>query len=214
MAVSDAEKLALYNGALRLCRERKLKNLTENRKSRRLLDGVWDNDDPVSHCLEQGNWQFATRTVRLNYDTGIEPDFGFQRAFAKPDDWLRTIGVSFGEYFTDPATRFVDEAGYWYADIDELYVRYISNGNSYGLNTSLWSKTFRKFVESYLANEIVSDLTSSGSLHEKVEEIHEKRMSKAQGIDGVNRPTTFPSRGNWNASRQGRGGRYNQERYT
>jgi hypothetical protein len=119
-------KLTLYNDALLLCGERFLASLTEEREPRRLLDRAWDGG-AVRACLEMGQWGFAMRTIQLDYDSGIQPDFGYARAFVKPTDWVLTSGLCSDEFFRSPLTRYTDEAGYWYSDLDTIYVRYVSD---------------------------------------------------------------------------------------
>lgn len=70
-----ATKLGLYNGALREMGERRLDTLTERGESRRVLDDVYD--DVIEDCLAAGSWNFATETVKLDADTGVAPNFGF-----------------------------------------------------------------------------------------------------------------------------------------
>src|SRR3546814_10721056 len=80
-----ATQLSLYNGALRLCGEAKLANLTEDREPRYVLDDVWD-DGALRHCLQQGLWNFAMRTVEAEYSPSVEPSFGFRRAFDRSEE--------------------------------------------------------------------------------------------------------------------------------
>ena len=116
-----ADKLLLFNNALLLCGERTIGSLTEARESRRLLDAVYDGGANKT-CLEAGLWNFATRSLKIEFDPSIDPDFGFQRAFEKPSDWCRTGTVSVDEYFGIPLKgfQFSDEGGFWFADIDTL----------------------------------------------------------------------------------------------
>src|SRR5260221_1483015 len=96
---------SLYNGALRVLGQRKLAALTEESEPRHLLDDVW-GEGAVDACLEEGLWNFAIRTARLDYSPSIEPDFGFSRAFDKPTDWIRTAGMAADGYFR---VRLTDE---------------------------------------------------------------------------------------------------------
>lgn len=206
------DKLGIYNAVLRKCRSKKILTLSENRRPRRLIDGVWA-EDPIRFCLEQGQWQFATKTVKLEASTSVEPEFGLKYAFVKPDDYVRTVALSANEYFSEPFNQFADEAKYLYADIDELYVKFVSDATDYGKDYSLWSMSFQRLVVAHIAQEIVGDLTDSTTLEDKIEKEYDKRLQKAQGIDGVNRPTRFPPRGSWNNARnRGRNTSFRGER--
>ena len=113
-------KLNLYNKALRYLGERTLANLTEERAPRRLLDDVYDQGG-IEYCLEQGQWHFAMRTISIDYDTTIEPPFGYKRAFSKPADWVVTSALCSDEYFNTPITQYVDEAEYWFEPFGRKY---------------------------------------------------------------------------------------------
>jgi hypothetical protein len=102
-------QLDVYNDALLLCGERFLASLTEEREPRRLLDRVWASNG-VRTCLEMGQWNFAMRSVQIDYDSGVQPAWGYNRAFAKPTDWVLTSGLCSDEFMRSPLTRYIDEA--------------------------------------------------------------------------------------------------------
>lgn len=153
-------RLKLYNDALLLFGERSIATLNDEAESRRLLDQVW-NSNGVDGCLEQAQWAFAMRTVQIDYDTTVTPDYGFARAFSKPTDWILTSAVCSDEFFRVPVLRYVDETGYWYSDLDTLYVRFVSNGSSYGGDLSLWPTSFKDYVAAVFASKIVLKITGS-----------------------------------------------------
>ena len=195
-----ATKLRVYNTALRYCSERKIASLTESRESRRLLDDVWDNGG-VDNCLEDAMWKFATKTVRIDYDTTVARDFGYTYALSKPDDWMLTAAVCSDEYYEIPLTRYDHENNYWYADLTELYVKYISNASDYGNDLSLWPASFSDYVSAWFANEIVDKLTSNDVTIQRVVDRLAKNKLKAKGRDAWNQPSKFPAPGNWVTSR-------------
>lgn len=198
-----ATKLGLYNGALRLCRERKLLSLTENREPRRLLDDAYGDgstDGAVKACLQMGQWTFAMRSIMLDYSPSVEPDFGYRRAFDQPVDMIRVSAVCSDEYFNCPLTRYADERQFWYADLDTIYVRYVSNHADYGADLSLWPESFVKLVEAYLAKEIVGNLTGDES--KAVEKAYKDSRKEALSLDAQNKPTAFMPRGSWVSARQ------------
>ena len=193
-------KLQLYNGALRLLEERKLSSLSENREPRRVLDDIWD-EGAIDACLEVGLWNFAMRTVKAEYSPSVEPSFGFRYAFDKPTDWIRTAAVCYDENFSTPCLQYRDEAGYWFAPVDTLYIQYVSNDNQYGADLSLWPSTFAKFVQSYLALEACGRITGSKASRDDVESEMKKRKLEAMNKDAMNEPSKFPATGSWVRSR-------------
>lgn len=198
-------QLTLYNNALLLCGERSLASLTEEREPRRLLDQVYDSGGAIKTCLEMGQWNFAMRATQVDYDTSIEPDFGYRRAFEKPSDWVLTSALCSDEYFQVPLTQYVDEAGYWYADLDTIYVRYVSNGVTYGMDLAAWPESFREVVEAYLAKRIVRKLTGSKEREDEADEHLEKMLKRAKSRAAMAGPTMFPAAGSWVRARGGRG---------
>lgn len=195
-------KLSLYNNALMLLGERKLANLTENRESRRALDAAWD-DGAVSYCLEQGLWNFAIRSVQIDYSPSIEPDFGYQYAFNKPEDWVRTAAVCSDDRYNNPVTQYTDETGYWWADLQTLYIRFVSDDVSFGNDLSLWPQTFTKFVEAYLAEQICPRITQSDGTLDRIQKKAKKLLIDARSKDAMNEPQRFLPRGSWTSARLG-----------
>jgi hypothetical protein len=193
-------KLSLFNDALMLCGERFLSSLTEEREPRRLLDQVWSSGG-VRTCLEMGQWNFAMRTIQIDYDTGVTPSFGYARAFVKPDDWVLTSALCSDEFFRSPLTRYWDEAGYWYADLDTLYVRHVSDDVAYGGNLGGWPESFREFVAAHFASKIVRKLTSSDEEEARVLDLRKRRLLTAKSRAAMSEPTSFPARGSWGLSR-------------
>ena len=192
-------QLGLYNEALRLLGERRLGSLSENREPRRVLDDIW-NDDAREYCLEQGMWNFAMRAVRIDKST-TTPAFGYLNAFDKPNDHIRTAGVAEDEYFNVPLVRMVEEVGFWFADIDPIYVRYISKSDSYGLDLTRWPTTFSKYVAAYLASEAVLTLTQSTDKQRIILALVDQRLKDARSKDAMGDPTAFLPQGNWTSSR-------------
>lgn len=203
-----ASKLLVFNAALLLAGERKLASLTENREPRRLLDDVFDGG-AVKTCLEAGYWNFATRSIKIESDPSVDPDFGYTRGFAKPADWCRTSAVSANEYFRSPLKddQFADEAGHWWADIDPLYVKIVSNLDAYGGNLGNWTETFARYFEAYLASRIAWKLTRSKDTVDKINDEVERLLKGASAKDAMDSGTSLPPEGSWNRARRGRGSR-------
>ena len=201
------DKLKLYNGALRMVGERKLSSLTEARGPRYLLDDIWD-ENVIKACLEAGGWGFATRSVLMAAEDGLDPDFGYAYGFEKPTDWVRTVAISLDEYFGQPLTGFRDEGGFIWLDNDEVYMAYVSDDADYGSNYSLWTPSFTEYVESYMASKICPTIVNSTTTVKELKESMEKLLSQAQGKNAITRPTQRQPQGGWVSSRGGQGRDY------
>jgi hypothetical protein len=199
-------KLSLYNGALREIGARKLSSLTENRESRRVLDSIWDAD-ALETCLAAGQWNFAMRGIQIDYSPSVEPDFGYRRAFDKPADLVRVCAVCEDEYFKVPLLHYQDEAGYWFADLDTLYIRYVSDDSSYGADYAKWPANFTRYVESWLAARICLSLTQNQSKRDSLERDAEVWLVKAKSTDAMDEATATLPPGSWSRARLGRNNR-------
>lgn len=196
-------KLSLYNGALRLCKERRLASLAEQREPRRLLDDAYGDittTGVVRHCLQLSQWTFATRAQMLDYTPSVEPDFGYRRAFDKPTDYVRTTAMCEDEFFKQPLLEYVDEREYWYADLDTIYIKYVSDHDTYGGDLSLWPESFVNLVHAALAMDICGSLT--GANPEFIQMMYKKAKSDAMSQDAMAKPTVMLPQGSWVTSRR------------
>lgn len=198
-------RLQLYNGALLICGDTRLASLSEAREPRHLLDEVW-NDGGVQYCLEQGQWRFAMRASRFDYDPSIQPDWGYQRGYTKPTDWIATSGVFQDEFLKCPLLQYADEVGYWFCDRDEIFVKYVSNAATYGNDLARWTATFTDYVKAYFASRIIRRLPGGA---DRVDDICHpktgvlaKALLVAKNKDAMAGPATFPARGSWIAARR------------
>lgn len=191
-------QLSLYNGALLALKERKLSSLVENNEARRTLDQVWDG--AVKYCLEAGLWNFAVRTAKFTYDPSFVPAFGYKYKFVKPTDFVRLNALCHDEFFNTPLNAYTDEAGAWYADVDTLYVSYVSDAANYGNNMAGWPESFVNFVELYLADQAGGRITGKEGTVEKLLKAAEK---EARAKDAMNEPTKFMPQGRWTQARAG-----------
>ena len=200
MAITDAQKLSLYNGALRFLSEGRIGSLTENRGPRRVLDDIWDSG-AVKFCLEQGMWNFATRVVELEYNPSLDTGFGYTYVFEKPDDFVRTCAVSSDPYFRVRFTAYDDQGPYFYADIDKIYVAYVSEDTGYGMDYSLWPESFKRYVEGYLGKQGCKSITGSEPSDKMLREFRQLE-SGARSKDAMSQSTKSLPSGTWALARK------------
>lgn len=197
--MTDAEKLAIFNGALVYADEAPLASLTENRPAKRKLDAVWPNIVPT--CLRAAYWKFALRTVKLEPDPSLsDATFGHRNVYILPDDYLRTYEVSSDEYFNTPLTRYQTERGYILTDVDPLYLRYVSS--LLGDEVSQWTPEFLRAVQRMLAFEVAPSLKSKIKSDE-LWQLYKEALSEARTMDAIETEPQFRPAGSWNRSRGG-----------
>ena len=194
------DRLGLYNEALRILGERRLVSLDEDREPRRLLDDAWDANAHDSWLEEQG-WNFSLRAVQIGFDPDVNPEWGYQYGFQQPEDMVRAAGIYADEYMQVPLRDYLDEGEYWFAEsFPEIWVRYVSNGSSYGGNIGRWPASFAKYVAAFLAREIAPRLRNDVDLR-AVEAEFRIREKHAKSKDAMKAPSKPFPRGTWVGSR-------------
>jgi hypothetical protein len=196
------DKLSVWNGALAALGERRLASLTENLETRYVLEEIWDRDF-VDTILAVGQWNFAGRTVKLDFAPSITPPFGYKYAFPKPEDFIRTMGVWTDEYLVAPLLQYQDEGQVWFAEDEYIYVRYVSNDLEWGRDYSLWPTDFTRWAETLLATYAAPALTHSDGLVEELGRKEEAALKRAKNTDAMEDPVKFPPKGRWEIARQG-----------
>lgn len=200
-----ATKAAVFNASLMELGHRSLSDTGEAVEAGRVLVSAWDR--VVNDCIAAGSWNFAMETIKAAADTGVTPEFGYTEVFAKPSDWVRTIGVSLDENFASPLLQYYDDATFWSADTTPIYIRYVSNDTGLGFELTRWPAAFTRFVELELASRTAPRLTQSESLRERIDNDRDKARKRALNIDAMNEPNPkFAPPGNWSMARGGRGG--------
>jgi hypothetical protein len=198
-------KLGIFNAALSELGDWSIADTGETVPHARVLVARWSR--VVADCVSDGSWNFATETVKLDADTGVTPGFGYTEVFAKPSDWVRTIGISQDENFVYPLLRYYDDANYLSADVSPIYLRYVSNDTGMGLELTRWTPAFTRYVELELAVRSCMKLTQNRSLKEDLSGERDKERKKAKNQDAMNEPQPkFPPPSSWTAARWGRGG--------
>jgi hypothetical protein len=152
-----------------------------------------------------GQWKFASRSVQLDSTPSFTPSFGYEFAFDKPLDFVRLTGLTSDEFFQNPITRISDEANWWFASIDPIYVRYVSDDVAYGMDYSLWPPNFEEFVEHYLAYKVAPTITGLSTDNTMLYRLYQRKLSEAKATDAMDGPMKFPNQGSWSRARQGYG---------
>lgn len=204
-----ATKISLANGALRLLKERQLSptELTGGlREPARVFNAIWD-DGAVRACLEAGQWKFAKRSALIDHSPSVDPGFGFTYAFDKPDDWVRTIGVWSDATMGCPLRDYRDEAGFWFANQETIYVSFVSDGPTYGGDFSLWPQSFVKFVQAHIAADMAGPMTDKG---EEMLTLRKRLLNEALSTDAMADPSRNLPVGTWIRARMAGRTRYGE----
>lgn len=167
-----------------------------------MLDNIWD-DDFVRRVLQQGQWRFAKRSIKLDYTPSVTPEFGYAYAFQKPDDFVRLVELCSDEYFRCPLLHYRDAGSYWVADITELYVGFVSDDANFGSDLTKWPANFQAFSEAYMAELACPRLENSQADLDVLKKTAKRALSDSLSTDAQAEPTRFPPQGSWSRARLG-----------
>ena len=83
----------------------------------------------------------------------MTPAFGYLFAFKIPDDWIRTRKLAAVPTLDPPLLQMAEETGYWYTNLTPIFVSYVSNDPTYGMNIGMWPEHFVDYVALRLARQ-------------------------------------------------------------
>jgi hypothetical protein len=194
-------RLFIYNEALGHLGERQLASLTEQREPRRVLDSYWD--DTVAYCLRAALWRFGLRTVQEDASTSIVPQFGYNYAFIVPTDWVRTYVVSTAPNMDPPLLQYWMEAGFIYANITPVYIKFVSNDPTYGMNIGGWPEEFVDYLSLRLARYSCLRITNDKELRKELKDDENKARRVAKAEQAMDEPPGLPPVSFWVRARRG-----------
>lgn len=178
-----ATQLGLYNGALRLIKERALVDLTETGPAKLALDAAYA--DALAYCLELAQWTFAVRS--LPFSGVATPGLGYPRSVTLPVDFVRPVAISGSSSFYPPLETYTIANGTLYTDQSIVHMSYVSNNAAYGNDLTKWPMTYTKLVEAHLAVEIAPHITSSVDIIKYARTVFQERLDIATAKDAINR---------------------------
>lgn len=193
------DQLSIYNGALRVLRERPLVSLTDASKALRVLNT--DYAKCLAWCAEQDQWRFAMDVTALSVASLDDPaPVGWTYAYDLPPDFARMYATSPDGNFVDPYNQWEIRRGILYCELPKIYVKYISKDR--GTDLTLFSATYQEFVETALAARNGGQITSNAELVKDIRDRDlKKALHKAKAVDAMNNPNAARRPGSWTRSR-------------
>lgn len=209
-----ADRLSIYRGALRLIGDARLSSLEEPNPNRKVLDDVWA--PAVDYMLEKASWNFAVRGAEILADDDFEPLYGYRYSFRKPEDWVRTTSICDNPFYNPGFERYQDDNGFWFADIDTMYIRYVSNLPNYGWDIGAWRQHFAKALEAYMAFESGLPISSGPMITDRqggnaLFQLFERRLKEAKAKDALDEAVSRPPVGRLVQARYYRGSRFGRD---
>lgn len=196
-----ATKLSIFNDALRAIGDLRLVSTSDDIEARYALDDAWVNG--ITYVFTEGLWNFASKTAKITYNSGLTPIPGFSYGYDKPADWLRTIVIAPNSLF-DTEIFYRDEGGKFYSNSTEMYIRYISNALAVDGSVTTWPATFARMVSAYLAAEAGERISGSAEKGAELKAAYKDALAKAKNIDALDQAKLLLRPGNWLRAMSGR----------
>ena len=185
----------LYNKALEVMKLPPLISDDDESERRVAIDYALDNG-AIETVLELINWNYTVKSVKLDADTGLDPEWGFDYVFAAPSDMTRLYSISPDERFLVPLENWWREGPYFYADTNEIYLKYLSTDAND--KPDEWPR--------YLYNLVAAEIARAccwlpGVNEQTVEKKYQEYKYEAYNTDAQRQKPQLISSGSWNRSR-------------
>lgn len=185
----SVSKVSICNSALIKVGAERISSITQDTKSARILNALWDQvRDSV---LRAHKWNFATKRVTLS-PTSDSPDFGYDYVYDQPNDCLRVLNT-----FPD-SIDFVVEGRKILTDEETLDVLYICRHES----EADWDSCFAEAMAWRLASEIAYNLTESNTLAVNCDKKYREVLAEARSMDGTEGTTEAIVSDDWTMARR------------
>lgn len=182
---------AIYNNALLILGLDEINSNTDDSDRKVKLD-VARSSNLIEYLLEKTGWHWAIQSYQAQYNPSLEPEWGYNRVFDKPDDMHRLDGIFEDEMMQTPLKNYKDEGEYIYTNIDTIYIQFVSNG--YLTTPSYWPSYFRRLVAAAMARDAATSLGIDpripAAMYEEIE-------NEAKNIDIMQSPPRKISTGSW-----------------
>ena len=192
--------LPIYNDAAQILGEEHILNIRDTSALKTMLDQS-RNARAVEAMLEVTNWNFPTSSAKLEENTRLEPEWGFQYVHEKPTDLHRLDGFFIDELMQIPLKHYQDEGLNIYSNSTPVYIKYVSS--SYVHNVAIWPDYFRRLVAGRMAFDVRNDkrLDLPPQRRMEISAEYDERLDTAKNVDAMQSPPIVISRGSWVNSR-------------
>tara|TARA_R100000951_G_scaffold106876_1_gene101774 strand:+ start:5869 stop:7677 length:1809 start_codon:yes stop_codon:yes gene_type:complete len=192
----DADWLLLYNATLEICGLDPILSAEDDSARRRAIDDAVNNKAVLS-VLSLVTWNQAWKSVKLEADPDLDPEWGLSYVFAVPSDMERIDMVAGGEHFTRPVP-YHREGDYFYADIDVLWIRYTSTDTV--SSPGSWPTYFWNLVSAELARRISKKVALQIDRAD-VADTYKEYKYEAMSTDIQRNPPRVLAQGDWTENR-------------
>ena len=186
---------AIYNNALLILGLDEINSNTDDSDRKVKLD-VARSSNLIEYLLEKTGWHWAIQSYEAQYNPSLEPEWGYNRVFDKPDNMHRLDGIFQDEMMQNPLKTYKDEGEYIYTNMDTIYIQFVSS--DYLTTPGYWPPFFRRLVSAAMAKDVAMSLGVDPSVPAA---IYTDVESEAKNIDIMQSPPRRISNGTWTRAR-------------
>lgn len=193
--------LPIYNNALQILGLPKLITVNDDRYERVLLDTARESG-LVANLIADYPWNWTRKTVFVEYNSHLEPAWGFEYVCEKPTELVRLDGVFRDEYQRTPLKHYRDEGRYIYSSYQSLYLTYIPNTAIESPGS--WEPHISRYIAALLADAVKDDqrlALSEGQIGRIMYTLNERKQT-AENRDFMQAPPQIIHTGSWVRARR------------
>jgi len=184
-----ASRTSIINGAVTLLSEQLIANENENSKVARYAKINYD--DTRDWLLKRFTWNFATRRRTLNRSDS--PDWGFQYAYALPEDCLRVVKTRDQIENPEDPEPWKIESRVLLTDAAECGIVYIRRVDREGE----FDPMFVEVMKARLAYVLAPSFSEEQGKIESIYNLYQARVKEARSVDSFEGTPDAPIEGDW-----------------
>lgn len=181
-----ASKVAIANMALGFMGEPPITALTDDNTAARTMNLFFDS--VRDELLRSHPWNFAKKRRNDMSELGDSPTFGFDHAYALPSDFLRLLSFNTESDDNYRLELVVDSAGNetrcLATDADEADIVYVARIT----DTAIYDPMFTQALAAALAAATAMQITNSGTVTTKMDQLAAAKLALARSIDAQEEP--------------------------
>jgi len=174
-----ASEVSICNQALSWLGANRITSLNDGTVNANLCKDNYDSLRDV--VLEEANWSFATRRVKLSPPLAALPEYGYGYKFQLPSDVLLVVEASDNASYKNGSNDFDwrKEEDFVMADAATVYCKCIVQI----IDPSKFSNLFVQALAARIAAELSPPITESNSTTERMWALYDKKINIASNRD-------------------------------
>jgi hypothetical protein len=173
-----ASQIDIVNRALSHLGELPIVSMSDNIKTARVMDELWDVTRDA--FLQFYPWNFALKRASITADVS-PPAWGYTNQYSLPNDFISLVDIKDSPYYTIEGSKILTDEG------SPIYIRYIYKVT----DTTLYPSTYVSALSLFLAFNAAEVLTQNSSLKSEMYNLYRENYLIAINQDASQNPARF-----------------------